>query len=148
MGSITSAMCVSFKKEVLEGIHDFRTTGNTFKIALIKASPTGDYDEDTTAYSDVTGNSDEASGTGYSAGGATLSKVNPSTDGSAGLTDFGDPSWTGTFSADGAIIYNDSAAGDPAVAVLSFGGTVSVVGGTLTLSMPAAAAATAIIRLD
>jgi len=67
---ITTAMCNSFKQELLGGVHDLDT--HTLKIALIKASPSGTYGAATTNYSDVTGNSDEASGTGYSAGGQNL----------------------------------------------------------------------------
>ena len=70
MGTITTAMCNSFKQELLGGVHDLDT--HTLKLALIKPSPTGSYGAATTNYSDITGNSDEATGTNYTAGGQNL----------------------------------------------------------------------------
>ena len=146
---ITSALCTSFKQEILEAIHDFNTSGgDTFKIALIRASQVGTYGAATTSYSDLTGNSDEVTGTGYTAGGETLTKIDPTSSGTTGYLDFGDASWTSaTFTAAGALIYNDTATGDPAVCVLSFGGDQSVTASTFTVQFPAAGASTAIIRI-
>ena len=147
--TITTALCTSFKQELLEAIHDFNAAGgSTFKVALIKATPTGSYGAATTSYTDVTGNSDEVTGTGYTAGGETLTNIDPTTSGTTAYIDFPDVSWTGaTFSADGCIVYNDSATGDPAVFVYDFGGTQVVASGTFTVEFPAAGATTAIVRI-
>ena len=146
---ITTALCTSFKQELFEAIHDFNATGgNTFKVALIKATPTGTYNATTTSYTTVTGNSDEVTGTGYTAGGETLTNIDPTTSGTTAYIDFGDVSWTSaSFSADGCIVYNDTATGDPAVFVYDFGGTQTVVSGTLTVQFPTAGASTAIVRI-
>lgn len=144
--SITSAVCNSFKTEVLGGIHDLDT--DTIKIALIKVSPTGSYGASTTNYSTLTGNSDEASGTNYSAGGNTLSGASITLDGSTAIVDFNDTVWaSATISADGAILYNSSKS-NKAIAVFNFGGTVTSTAGDFTLQFPVAAAATALIRLS
>lgn len=143
---ITSAVCNSFKTEVLGGIHDLDT--DVIKIALIKATPTGTYSASTTNYSSVTGNSDEASGTNYSAGGNTLSGASITLDSSTAIVDFSDTVWSSaTISADGALIYNSSKS-NRAIAVIDFGGTVTSTAGDFTIQFPAAAAATAIIRLS
>jgi hypothetical protein len=139
--AITQAMCTSFKKELLEGIHDFRTTGDTFKIALFTSAAT--LGASTTAYA-VT---NEVSGTGYTAGGNTLSKVNPTSSGTTAYTDFSDTTWSSaTITANGALIYNstDSSA---AVVVLAFGGDKTSTNGDFTIQFPAAGASTAIIRI-
>jgi hypothetical protein len=86
--AITTAMCNSFKQELLGGVHDLDT--DALKLALIKASPAGTYNASTTNYSDVTGNSDEASGTGYSAGGQVLDGAAISLSGSTAIVDFTD----------------------------------------------------------
>jgi hypothetical protein len=147
--AITTAMCTSFKKELLEAKHNFLASGgHAFKIALIKASETGTYGAGTTNYSDVTGNSDEASGTGYSAGGNALTNVDPATSGTTAYTDFADTSWSGaTISTNGALIYNTNGASNRAVSVHSFGGTQTVTSGTLTLVFPTPDATNAIIRI-
>ena len=80
MAGITSALCTSFKVELLEGDHDFNNGADAFKVALFKAnaSITGTYDATTTNYSNVTGNSDELpNGSGYTTGGYALTNVNP-----------------------------------------------------------------------
>lgn len=144
--AITSAVCNSFKTEVLGGIHDLDT--DVIKIALIKATPTGTYGASTTNYSSVTGNSDEASGTNYTAGGNTLAGASISLDSSTAIVDFNDTVWSSaTISADGAIIYNSSKS-NRAIAVIDFGGTVTSTAGDFTVQFPVAAAATAIIRLS
>ena len=106
--AITTAMCTSFKSEVLGGTHDLDT--HTLKLALIKDTPSGTYGAATTNYSDVTGNSDEASGTNYTAGGQNLDGATISTDGTTAIVDFTDEVFSNvTTSADGCIIYNSSA---------------------------------------
>ena len=152
MAGFTTAMPTSFKVEILKAVHNFTaSTGNTFKIALGKAtaSITGTYGAATTSYTDLTGNSDElANGNGYTTGGNTLTSVTPVADGTTAVCDFDNKTWSSsTFTTSGAIIYNDSAAGDPACAVLDFGGDQQVSSGDFTIQFPAAAAATAIIRI-
>jgi hypothetical protein len=150
MAGLTQAMCTSFKTELLTGTHDFtNSTGNTFKIALFRATASivGTYGAATTNYSDVTGNSDEASGTGYSAGGNTLTNVTPTSSGTTAFTDFVDTTWsTATITASGALIYNSSAS-DAAVAVLDFGGDKTSTAGDFTIVFPTADATDAIIRI-
>lgn len=143
--AITTAMCSTFKEELLGGVHDLDT--DTLKLALIKASPTGTYGAATTNYSDVTGNSDEASGTGYSAGGGTLDSPVITLSGTTAFVDFADEAFSNvTVSADGCIIYNSSQS-NKAIAVFDFGGTVSATSGTLTVQFPTADATNAVIRL-
>ena len=143
--AITTAMCTSFKGELLGGTHDLDT--HTLKLALIKASPSGSYGAATTNYSDVTGNSDEASGTNYSAGGQNLDGATISTTGTTAIVDFTDEVFTNvTTSADGCIIYNSSAS-NKAICVIDFGGTVSATAGDLTIQFPAADASNAVIRI-
>src|SRR5210317_2129986 len=143
--AITTAMCNSFKQELLGGLHDLDT--DSIKLALIKESPSGTYDAATTNYSDVTGNSDEASGTGYVAGGNTLTNVTPTSSGTTAFTDFADTTWsTATITASGALIYNSSAA-NAAVAVLDFGGDKTSTAGDFTIVFPTADATDAIIRI-
>jgi len=147
--AITTAMCTSFKVELMTGTHNFTaSTGNTFKMALIKASPTGTYNAATTNYSNVTGNSDETSGTGYSAGGASLTNVTPTSTGTTAYTTFSpNPSWTSaSFSCSGCIIYNSSAS-NKSVSVHDFGGTQTVSSGTFTVVMPTADSSNAILRI-
>lgn len=143
--AITTAMCTSFKSELLGGTHDLDT--HTLKLALIKASPSGTYNATTTNYSDVTGNSDEASGTGYSAGGQNLDGATISTDGTTAIVDFTDEVFSSaTISADGCIIYNSSAS-NKAICVIDFGGTKTSTNGDFTIQFPAADASNAIIRI-
>ena len=142
---VTTAMCTSFKGELLGGTHDLDT--NTIKLALIKSSESGTYGAATTNYSDVTGNSDEASGTNYSAGGNTLGSAAITTSGTTAILDFADTTFSNaTVSAAGAIIYNSSQS-NKAIAVISFGGTVASTAGDFTVSFPAADASNAIIRI-
>lgn len=143
--AITTAMCSTFKEELLGGVHDLDT--DTLKLALIKDSPSGTYGAATTNYSDVTGNSDEASGTGYSAGGGTLDSPVITLSGTTAFVDFADEAFSNvTVSADGCIIYNSSQS-NKAIAVFDFGGTVSATSGTLTVQFPTADASNAVIRL-
>jgi hypothetical protein len=152
MPGFTTAMPTSFKVEILRAVHNFTaSTGNTFKIALGKAtaSVTGTYGAATTSYTNLTGNSDELpNGSGYTTGGNTLTSITPVADGTTAVCDFADTTWTSaTFTTSGAIIYNDTATGDPACAVLSFGGDQQVSSGDFTLQFPSATASTAIIRI-
>lgn len=139
--AITQAMCTSFKAELLAGVHDFTT--DTFKVALYTSSAT--LDAATTAYSAT----NEASGTNYTAGGETLTVAggSVSTSGTTAFVDFSDVSWAAsTITARGALIYNSSQA-NKAVAVLDFGADKSSADGTFEITMPAADASNAIIRL-
>ena len=143
--AITTAMCTSFKSELLGGLHDLDT--DSLKLALIKASPTGTYGAATTNYSDVTGNSDESSGTNYTAGGQVLDGATISTDGTTATVDFTDEVFANvTVSADGCIIYN-TANSNSAICVIDFGGTVSATAGDLTIEFPTADASNAIVRI-
>ena len=139
----TTAMCTSFKKELFEAKHNFLASGgHSFKIALYTSTAT--HGAATTAYSAT----NEISGTGYTAGGKVLTNVDPASSGTTGFVDFADISWAGaTFTAASALIYNDTAGGDPAVSVHDFAGDKSVTAGTFTLQMPAADAANAILRI-
>ena len=137
-------MCTSFKKELLEAVHNFKSggSGDTFKLALYdnNASFTGA----TTAYT----TSNEVSGSNYSAGGASLTNVNPTTSSTTAFTDFTDLTFgSATITARGALIYNSTAAGDPAVVVLDFGGDKSSTNGDFTIVFPTADASNAIIRI-
>jgi len=137
-------MCTSFKKELLQGIHNFTaSSGNTFKLALYTNSAS--FNAATTAYT----SSNEVSNSGsYSAGGGALTNVTPTSSGTTGLTDFADLAFTSaTITARGALIYNDSAAGDPTVAVLDFGADKTSTTGTFTIQFPTADASNAIIRI-
>ena len=144
--AITTAMCNSFKQELLGGVHDLDT--DSLKLALIKAGPTGTYDASTTNYSDVTGNSDEAVGTNYTAGGQELDSAVITLSGSTAFVDFADEVFTDlTISADGAIIYNASQ-GNKAIAVFDFGGTVTATSGDFTVVFPTADSTNAVIRIS
>ena len=140
--AITQAMCTSFKVELLTGTHDFtNSTGDTFKLALYTSSAT--LDASTTAYS----TSNEASGTGYSAGGGTLTNVTPTSSGTTAFTDFADLTFSSaTITARGCLIYN-STDSDKAVAVLDFGGDKTSTNGDFTIQFPTADASNAIIRI-
>ena len=143
--AITTAMCTSFKSELLGGLHDLDT--DSLKLALIKASPSGTYGAATTNYSDVTGNSDEATGTNYTAGGQVLDGATISTDGTTATVDFTDEVFANvTVAADGCIIYNTSNS-NSAICVIDFGGTVSATAGDLTIEFPTADASNAIVRI-
>ena len=154
--AITQAVCTSFKSELLQGIHNFHNgsgggtttttgTGNTFKIALYTSSVT--LAASTTVYSAT----NEVSGTNYSAGGNTLTNVDPSTSGTTALTDFADSTWSSaTITANGALIYNSSTTAgtaNRAVVVLAFGGDKTSTAGDFTITFPAADSSNAIIRI-
>ena len=136
-------MCTSFKKELLEAVHNFKNSGgSTFKIALYTNSAS--LNAATTAYT----TSNEVTGTGYTAGGNTLTRVDPTSSGTTALTDFADTTWSSsTITARGAMIYNDSASGDPAVVILDFGADKTSTNGDFTVVFPTADASNAIIRI-
>ena len=147
---LTSAICTSFKVELLEGDHDFNNGADTFKCALFKAnaSISGTFGAATTNYSQMTGSSDElgASG-GYSSGGNSLTNVNPTSSSTTAYTDIQDTEWTSaTITTRGCLIYNSND-GNSAVMVIDFGADYSVSGGTFKIEFPAAAAGTAILRI-
>mgnify|MGYP003142399590 CR=1 FL=1 len=144
--AITSAIANTFKTEILKAVHNFTaTSGNTFNLALYTSSAT--LSASTTAYSssnEIT----NSSGTAYTAKGKALTSVTPVLDSSTAVCDFADVSWTSaSFTANGCLIFNDSASGDPACCAVAFGGDKTVSSGTFTIQFPAAAATTAIIRI-
>ncbi len=141
--AISQAMCTSFKAEILKGVHDFTaSTGNTFKLALYTSSAS--LGAGTTAYT----TSNEVSGTGYTAKGGTLTSVTPTTSGTTALGDFSDLTFSSaTITANGAMIFNETATGDPSVLILAFGGDKSSSSGDFTIQFPTANATDAIIRI-
>lgn len=149
MAGTTTAMCTSFKAEVAQALHNFTiTTGNTFNMALIKVTPTGTYGAASTNYSNITGNSDEVTGAGYTAGGLAMANVTPTTSGTTAFWSFSpNPSWTGaSFATTAGMIYNTSSS-NRSVSTHDFGGTQTVAGGTFTVVMPTANSSTAILRI-
>jgi len=138
--AITTAMCSSFKKELFEGVHDF--TAHTFKMALYTSSAT--LGAATTAYSAT----NEVSGTGYTAGGQALDNPTVTLSGTTAFIDFDDETWTNaTITARGALIYNDTVAGDPAVAVFDFGSDKTSTAGDFVVQFPTADSSNAIVRI-
>ena len=144
--AITSAVCTSFKVELLKGVHNFTaTTGNTFKIALYDSDAT--LGASTTAFStseEIT----NTSGTAYTSGGASLTSVTPVASSTTAVCDFADTSFTSaSFTARGCMIFNEDASGDPTVCVIDFGSDKTVTSGTFTIQFPTADASNAIIRI-
>ena len=141
--AISQAMCTSFKVELLQGVHNFtNSSGNTFNIALYTSSAS--LGAGTTAYT----TSNEVSGTNYTAKGQALTNVTPTSSSTTALTDFTDETFSNvTLTARGALIFNDSASGDPAVCVLDFGSDKSASSGGFTVVFPAADSSNAIIRI-
>ena len=140
--AISTAMCTSFKQEILVGTHNFTaSSGNTFKLALYTSSAS--LGAGTTAYT----TSNEVSGTGYTAAGAALTSVTPTTSGTTALCDFSDLTFSSsTITANGALIYNDTQS-DKAVCTLAFGGDKTSTSGDFTITFPTADASNAIIRI-
>ena len=142
--AISQAMCTSFKVELLKGVHDFtNSTGDSFKIALYTSSAT--LSASTTAYSAT----NEVSGTGYTAGGNTLTiAANPTSSGTTAYLDFADTTWSSaTITARGALIYLANGSSNDAVAVLDFGADKTATAGDFTIQFPTADASNAIIRI-
>ena len=138
--AITQAMCTQFKRDVMLGLHDLDS--DTIKIALYTSSAT--LNATTTAYATT----NEISGAGYTAGGVTLASASVVNNSTSGCFDSDDPSWTSaTFTARGALIYNDTES-DLAIAILDFGGDFTVAGGTFKIVFPAQTASNAIVRID
>ena len=139
--AITQAMCTQFKRDVMLGLHDLDT--DTIKIALYTSSAT--LNATTTAYSAT---NEVANGNGYTTGGVTLANASVIVNSTSGCFDSDNPEWTSaTFTARGALIYNDTES-DLAIAVLDFGGDFAVAGGTFRIVFPAQTANTAIVRID
>ena len=143
--TISSAVCNSFKQEILVGTHNFTaSSGNAFKLALYTSSAS--LGAGTTAYAS-TNEIANTSGSAYSAGGKTIVSVTPALDGTVAVCDFADISFTSaSFTANGCLIYNDTQA-DKAVCVVAFGGDKTVSSGTFTIQFPAADASNAIVRI-
>ena len=142
--AISSAICNSFKQEILVEGHNFTNGTDQFKLALYTSSAS--LGASTTAYS-ATNEITNSSGSAYSAGGAILTSVTPVLDGSTAVCDFADISFTSaSFTANGCLIYN-STNSNKAVCVVAFGGDKTVSSGTFTIQFPAAAASTAIVRI-
>ena len=143
--AISSAICNSFKQEILVGTHNFTaSSGNSFKLAMYTSSAS--LGAGTTAYT-TSQEISNSSGSAYTAGGKALTSVTPVLDGSTAVCDFADISFTSaSFTANGCLIYNDTQS-DKAVCVVAFGGDKTVSSGTFTIQFPAAAASTAIVRI-
>jgi hypothetical protein len=137
-------MCTSFKQEILQGVHNFTaSTGNSFKLALYDNSAS--FTAATTAY---TASNEVGDSGSYSAGGGALTNVTPTTSGTTAFADFADITFTSaTITARGALIYNDTAAGDPTVVVLDFGSDKTSTAGDFQVVFPTADASNAIIRI-
>ena len=141
--AIVQAMCTSFKKELMEAKHNFLASGgDTFRIALYTSSAS--LGAATPAYT----TSGETSGQGYTAKGEVLTNISPTSTGTTAFADFDDRNFpSSSITANGALIFNDSASGDPAVAVLAFGGDKTSTNGDFTIVCPTADASNAIIRI-
>lgn len=149
---ILSSTSVQLNIAPAAGITAFTVVGDTFKIALIKNGMAGTYSAASTNYTDITGNSDETSGTGYTAGGQALTNVDPVASSPSAYTTFSpNPSWTSaSFSCAGCMIYNSTQNGPnatPGISVHDFGGTQTVSSGTFTAVMPVAAVGTAVLQI-
>ena len=144
MAITTNAICNSFKKDTLDGLHDFaQTTGDVFKLALYTNSAT--IGKSTTSF--TTGN-EVTSPAGYSSGGKALVNNGTSVASDTAIVDFADLSFTGvTLTSRGALIYNTSAS-NKAVCVLDFGGDKTATAGTFTIQFPAFTTSAAIIRIS
>ena len=141
--AISQAMCSSFKKELMTATHNFTaSSGNTFNLALYTSSAS--LGAATAAYT----SSNEASGTGYTAKGAALTSVTPVVTGTTAVGDFADLTFsTVSITARGAMIFNETASGDPSVCILDFGGDKVASSGDFTVQFPTASASAAIIRI-
>lgn len=151
--AITTAFPTIAKQQLAQALTNYTTTtGHVFKVALIKVSPAGTYGAASVAYSDITGNSDEVTGTGYTAGGfawTAAQNITPATSGTVAIWSWSvNPSWTtATFSTTGGMIYNTNNS-NAAVYVGDFGGTQSVSAGTFTVVLPANTSGNAILQIS
>jgi len=149
----TTAFPTSLKGELPQAMHNFTTTtGNVFKVALIRVSMAGTYGAGSTNYSNITGNSDEVTGTGYTAGGYAWTagqNTTPATSGTGAFWSWStNPSWTtASFSTTACMIYNSSSS-NKAVYVGDFGGTQTVSSGTFTIVLPTNALSTSILQIN
>jgi len=141
--AIASAVCTSFKVELLKGIHNFSSSGgDTFNLALYTSSAS--LGAATTAYT----TSEEVSGSGYTAKGNALTSVTPVASSTTAVCDFSDTSFTSaSFTARGCMIFNDTASGDPSCVTIDFGSDKTVTSGTFTIQFPTADSSNAIIRI-
>ena len=144
--TIASAICNTFKVEILKAVHNFTAGGaNVFNIALYTSSAS--MGAGTTAYT-TTNEIANTSGSAYSAKGLALTSVTPVLNSTTAVCDFANISWTSaSFTANGCLIFNDSATGDPGCCVIAFGGDKTVTSGTFTIEFPAATAGNAIIGI-
>ena len=144
--AITSAICNSFKVEMLKAVHNFTaSSGNTFNLAMYTSSAT--LNKSTTAYSSSNEISN-TSGSSYSAKGKAITSVTPVLSSDTAVCDFANISWTSaSFTANGCLIFNDTASGDPACCAIAFGGDKTVTSGTFTIEFPTASAGSAIIGI-
>lgn len=152
VADILSSTSIFVSKASTGAIGTVTTVGDAFKMALIKVGPAGTYGAASTAYTDITGNSDEVTGTGYVAGGTALTNVDPTTSGTTAFVDFSpDPSWAAaSFSTTGCMIYNTTQNGPTAnlgTSVHDFAGTQTVSSGTFTAVIPVPDASNAILRI-
>jgi len=141
--AITSAICNTFKTQILTGVHNFTNGGNQFKLALY--TDQANLSKSTTQYITT---AEVANGNGYTTEGIVLTNVTPALSGDTACCDFADVSFTSaSFTANGCLIYNETVAGDPAVCAIAFGGNKTVSSGTFTIQFPAADASNAIVRI-
>lgn len=160
--AVSTAFCTSAKVDLMFARHNFANSGgNTFKLALIKTSESGTYGAASTAYANITGNSDEATvgggGSGYTAGGGSLTRVDPTSSSTTAYTDFADLVFTlsgasASLASSGCMIYNDTLTtpvADASVSIHAFSGSPSASGdgATFTIQFPTADASNAILRL-
>ena len=141
--AITSAVCNTFKTEVLKAVHNFTNGQNQFNLALYTSSAT--LNKSTTAY---TTSNEVANGNGYTTKGVALTNVTPALSGDTAVCDFANVSFTSaSFTANGCLIFNETASGDPSVCAIAFGGDKTVTSGTFTIEFPAADASNAILKI-
>jgi hypothetical protein len=151
MAITTNAICNTFKKELLQGKHDFDTSSDTYKLAMYTSLAT--LGASTTNYSpDLGATGTEVTSSGYTAGGKALVNQGVKVSSAVAITNFANLSFTGvTLSAQGALIYNTTTDGGSgttdAVCVLDFGGVKTATAGTFTIQFPAFTTSAAIIRL-
>ena len=148
--AITSAVCSSFKQELLQGKHSFESSGgNTFKLAMFTSSASlGASTTDYSTSNEIT----NTSGSAYSAGGSALTNTGVGLTSTTAFTDFSDVTWTSaSFTANGCMIYNTTTDGGSgttdSVCIIAFGGDKTVSSGTFTIQFPTNDSSSAILRL-